>query len=107
MTDFSHFDMTTRRWGPRAHARADDPRTSLEAADSVTDLTGKQQLVLNTLAAYGPMTDEQLVDLLPKMSPSGVRSRRSELVERGLVVDSGAFGFTKMQRRTIIWKVRS
>jgi hypothetical protein len=89
----------------RAHARNSDPATSVEAADRVHDITGAQQRVLEVLKAHGPLTDEQLVDLLPRMSPSGVRSRRSELVERRLVRDSGVTTTTKLNRRTIIWEI--
>jgi hypothetical protein len=89
----------------RAHARNSDPITSFEAADSVTSgLRRTQQIVLDVLIAHGPATDEQLCDLLPNWTPSGVRSRRKELVDRRLVVDSGACAFTKANRRTIIWK---
>lgn len=93
----------------RAHARNSDPSTSVEAADKASDgLTHKQQIVLDVMTAYGqPLTDEQLVDMLPRWSPSGVRSRRAELVERGLVVNSGATTLTRMGNKTIIWKVRA
>lgn len=90
----------------RAHARNSDPETSVEAADSVNPrIRESQQEVLERLRACGPLTDDQLVERLPRMSPSGVRSRRSELVERGLVRDSGARAFTKSNRKTIIWEV--
>ena len=89
----------------RAHARNSDPETSVEAADSVKDMTGARAKVLNAFRAFGPMTDEQLVDLGLGLSPSGTRSRRSELVERGLLRKSGAFALTKSNRRTIIWEV--
>ena len=92
----------------RAHARNSDPDTSVEAADKAsTRLTQKQQQILDVLTAHGPMTDEQLVFALPRWSPSGVRSRRAELVERGLVENSGATTLTRMGNRTIIWKVRA
>lgn len=89
----------------RAHARNTDPITSVMAADSVKDLTGAQQKVLDALKAHGPMTDEQIFALDLGLTPSGARSRRSELVDRGLVVDSGEKGLTKARRSTIIWKV--
>lgn len=89
----------------RAHARNSDPSTSVEAADVASErLTEKQQQVLEVLQDHGPMTDEQLVDLLPRMSPSGVRSRRSELIERRLARDTGATTLTRMGNKTIIWE---
>ena len=89
----------------RAHARNSDPITSFLAADSVRALRPSQQKIVDALAARGPMTDEQIFALDLGMSPSGTRSRRSELVERGLVIDSGLRATTKANRATIIWKV--
>lgn len=63
-------------------------------------LRASQALVLNMFRAYGPMNDKDLLDRvhatqkslgLPNlMSPSGVRTRRSELVKLGKVADTGA-----------------
>lgn len=93
-------------YGPRAHARNDDPITSVEAADSVHDITGAQQKVLEAFRRHGPMTDEQLFALGLGLSPSGTRSRRAELVDRRLLEDSGVKSITKSGRRTIIWQVK-
>lgn len=90
----------------RAHARNSDPITSLEAADSVFDITGAQTKVLEAFRRHGPMTDEQLFALGLGLSPSGTRSRRSELVDRRLVEDSGMKTVTASGRRTIIWQVK-
>ena len=86
------------RWS-RARARKSDPDTSHAAAASVTNLTAKQQAVLDCLrCADRPMTDPELAVLYatlapdegwPGQSPSGLRTRRSELVERGLVFSVG------------------
>jgi hypothetical protein len=85
-------------WG-KARARRDDPETSHAAAASVADLTGKQRAVLSCLrAADRPLTDQELALLYvglaadegwPDQSDSGLRTRRSELVERGLVASVG------------------
>jgi len=53
-------------------------------------MTASQQAVLNAVKQYGPITDAALVPLMQhldqaKMSSSGIRSRRAELVEKGLV----------------------
>jgi len=94
-------------WGQRAHARNSDPITSLEAADSVRDITGAQQKVLEAFQRHGPMTDEQLIALGLGLSPSGTRSRRAELVDRRLLRDSGVTTLTASKRKTIIWELAS
>jgi len=95
---------------PVAHARRTDPETSHEAAASVTNLTSKQAAVLEILRNGGPMCDEQIFDALWdsgfKMSPSGARTRRSELVDRGLVEFSGDYLTLKTGRRSRVWQVR-
>lgn len=82
----------------RAHARRTDPDTSHEAARSVEpDLTVRQEAVLLLFQRYGSMTDRELVDRyeattflplngdpdLPVQGPSGIRTRRHELVVAG------------------------
>lgn len=93
-------------------ARTSDPITSHEAAASIApeDLRPRLAAVLNLLAAFGPMTDELLArhyrnyPNLPKQSPSGLRTRRSELVELGLVAASGEYDYTASGRRSIKWE---
>lgn len=81
-----------RRATPRAVVRVSDPDTSRQAAARVnenpTKLRASQARVLNIFKAYGDLTDEQLIEYLhdvedqlgiKRMSPSGARSRRSEL----------------------------
>lgn len=71
-----------------ARARSSDPKTSKDAAASVKNLRASHLRVLNMFVLYGDMTDEQLAEVLHDaerqgglklMSPSGIRSRRSEL----------------------------
>ncbi len=90
-------------------ARADDPATSHAAAASVKGLRDSQNAVLRVLWVSGPATDEQiavryehLADA-PRQSPSGLRTRRKELVERGLVVDTGHTRKLKSGRKAILW----
>ncbi len=82
--------------GEHAYARRTDPETSWEAARSVSKkLRETQTAVLTFLRQYGPMTDEKLVaeyallHATPSQSPSGLRTRRGELVRQGLVRDTG------------------
>lgn len=106
-----------------AHARRTDPQTSHDAARSISSdkIRASQQAVLDVLAQRGPMSDADLVDLyvsgwtrhtdppefvgpLPMQSPSGIRTRRAELVELGKVVDSGERATLPSGRRAIVWK---
>lgn len=92
-------------------ARRTDPATSHEAARSVTNLTAKQKAVYDVLREHGPMTDADLVakyqDLAAggwheRQSESGIRTRRSELTDRRVVVAT-AQGRSPSGRRAIVW----
>lgn len=95
-----------------AHARTTDPTTSWQAAASVENVTATQQNILTCLA--WPLTDDELVDTFYRMaesngwrmaSPSGIRSRRAELVAKGLVKDSGDRKKSWSGRQSIVWQV--
>ncbi|WP_051103521.1 hypothetical protein [Terracoccus sp. 273MFTsu3.1] len=93
-----------------AVARATDPETSHEAAASVGDVRESQRFVHSLLKASGGATDEALVNTTQNLgfpiSPSGLRTRRSELVRLGLVEDSGERERLASGRRAIVWRVR-
>lgn len=95
----------------RARARRTDPETSHEAAASVTGLTSKQAAVLEVLRKYGPMCDEAIFDALwrenYKMSSSGARTRRSELVDAGKVEWVGGQVTMRSGRRARVWRAVS
>jgi hypothetical protein len=96
-----------------AFARIADPVTSHWAAESITNATQVQKVILQLLVK--PMTDFDLVlafdDLwrnsdLPvglRASESGIRTRRAELVRAGLVEDSGNKATLASGRKAIIW----
>ena len=92
-----------------AHARATDPETSHAAAASVGDVRTSQMYVYSVLKAFGPCTDEELVDIyehLPNVdpqSPSGLRTRRAELVRLGLVEYTGEKRAISTGRMARIW----
>lgn len=76
-----------------ARARSADPDTSKAAAQSVRNIRASHKRILAMFRAYGDMTDETLAEYLAEaaketgsklMSPSGVRSRRSELSKPNL-----------------------
>ncbi len=88
-----------------AHARRSDPTTSHDAARSV-DVKRGQALVLEMVRQYGPCTDDYLCTSASMqrltISPSGVRTRRKELADKGLVVAVGT-GKTASGRAARIW----
>jgi len=97
-----------------AYARNTDPDTSHEAAASLDDLTARRRAVLHVLQRFGPSTDALLVAtyeteiergaLLPRQSSSGIRTRRHELVDAGLVVDTGTRWRLSSGRNAIVWR---
>lgn len=94
-----------------ARARSTDPATSSAAAASVTDLTGKQRAVLSVFYRHGGMHDEDLLlayDVtpnVPRQTDSGLRTRRRELVDGGLLEDSGRKAKTEAGRPSIVWQI--
>jgi hypothetical protein len=93
---------------PRKMTRWDDPVTSFLAAKSV-DLTKGQKKVIAAFRMQRGMTDDQLIAQVAKngdkLSPSGCRSRRKELVELGILRDSGHKQKTVSGRLTTVWEL--
>lgn len=100
-------------------ARRTDPVTSHRAAASVGGQTKKQLCVKAILRKFGPMSDDQLLRAykahveegatingvyLAEQSDSGIRTRRSELVEAGQVVEHDTTTL-RSGRQAIRWKV--
>lgn len=95
------------------NARRTDPETSWWAAKSVANLRPTQLMILRLLS-YQAGTDEQIAegyqllvdnDLVPPVSPSGLRSRRAELVDLGYVFDSGLRATLTTGRKAIVWQI--
>lgn len=93
-------------------ARKSDPFTSFEAAGSVTNLGATKTAILALLATQA-LTDEQIVlayrkmadlQIAPYASESGIRSRRNELVQAGLV-EAVDVGKSYSGRKALIWGV--
>lgn len=90
-----------------AKARKTDPVTSHLAAESVKDVTATQEYVLKALRRS--RTDVELVEAYralrtaPRASESGIRSRRAELVRKGMVVDTGRRVRLGSGRYAIVW----
>lgn len=97
-------------YGP-ARARATDPATSHEAAASIQPKasTRIRDEILQAFSRYGPMTDEEIADHLSWLnaSPSGMRTRRAELVAAGLIEQHSADGRTSSGRRCAVWQLVS
>lgn len=95
----------------KARARLTDPQTSHDAAKSVKDLTGVQMRILKLFELpHAGYTDEELVLAYQKSygsffpaTDASIRSRRSELVHRQYLVDSGEKRLTKAGRGTTVW----
>lgn len=100
--------------------RRTDPVTSVEAAESVQHKNREsQRAVLYVLGQFkNGVTDSELIrnyffqaslgpNPVPRQSESGIRTRRKELVEKGLVEDTGRRDILPSGRRSIIWKVSS
>lgn len=98
-----------------ARARASDPSTSHAAAASIDDLPTRQREVLDVFHRWqGGMTDVQLVERYDavarlsskrRQSPSGVRSRRAELVTQGFLRDSHRKRKLPSGRQAIVWEL--
>lgn len=91
-------------------ARATDPETSHQAARSVRNMQAAHEAILSLLKRNGRLTDEQIYEhecVRSLCSPSGARTRRSELVSAGLVKDSGFCGKTVSGRKTIMWEANT
>lgn len=99
----------------RAYARHTDPDTSHDAAASVKHIRISQRCVLAVLRTHSPLTDEELVTMyedarrrfqvFPPQSPSGIRTRRAELVKQGLVEYTGTKRPLASGRMAQTWQV--
>lgn len=89
--------------GVPPHQRHSD--TSLDAALSVAaDVPNLRDRVLACLLAHPDgLTDEEMQAAL-SMNPNTQRPRRVELIEAGLVEDSGARRLTVAGRKAVVWR---
>ncbi|GAP78545.1 hypothetical protein Y09_1374 [Brachybacterium sp. SW0106-09] len=80
-------------------ARKNDRLTSVLAAEQVTDVNGTRRAVLEILRELGPLPDDYIhrehthlarLGIVPRrLSPQRIRTVRAQLVDDGLVDDSG------------------
>ena len=94
-----------------AVARHSDPETSWLAAKSILNIRQDQANVWLLLRKYGPLTDEGILDCMYgedwRLSPSGCRTRRKELVDLGLVDAIEEEGSTALGNKCNIWRALS
>ncbi|QDP57201.1 MAG: hypothetical protein Unbinned7015contig1001_38 [Prokaryotic dsDNA virus sp.] len=87
-----------------SYSRSSNPETSSQGP-KMPRLNQSRRQVLMTLRLR-PLTDIELVQAMDsKMSASGARSRRSELVRMGLVQDSGKRRKSSSGRTHVVWQV--
>ena len=87
--------------GTPPHVKGSD--TSRAAAESIRKTVGKgHRLVIHKLQSFGGLTDEELQHITG-LGPSTERPRRIELVQMGMVVDSGVRRHTKSGRTATVW----
>lgn len=91
--------------GVNPRSRNTDPTTSVDAGRAA-DLNRSQSVVLAAMRARGTgVTQQELEQFLPGLSPSRVRSAVSELVEQGLVAPTDQTRATCYGRQARIWEV--
>ncbi len=83
-----------------------DSGTSEAAADAIEPKAGtlRAEVLAAIRAANDGLTDHEMQSALA-MNPSTQRPRRVELVEHGLVVDSGRTRCTPSGRQAVVWIV--
>lgn len=91
--------------------RSTDPETSRNSTEPER-LRSQYENILSVYAKNGALSDTELWvnyrAMFPdqRISPSGLRTRRAELVTKGLVKDTGTLGVTASGRSTVIWTSR-
>lgn len=94
----------------RPVARATDPDTSWEAANSFTKkrLSAIQEDVLDQFRRHNTMTDEELEDALAWKyhAQTTVSKRRTDLVRLGYLRNTGEKTWNRNNRRMIRWGLK-
>ena len=90
----------------KEHARASDPWTSHEAAESAEELIARHcGIIFDVLKRVGPLTSQQISDNCELDHPQ-VWRRVSDLKNQKLVVESDLpKRFNRSGRRAIVWEI--
>jgi hypothetical protein len=103
--------------GHRADTRTNDPETSHEARDSISEeaLAESQAEVLAILHLYGPQADHDILTIHELrhglgharflLSGPRLRTARNELVDYGRVVQTEGEALTPSGRRAKVWGI--
>jgi hypothetical protein len=99
----------TKEREDRPRARRTDPETSHEAADRVANVKQCRLRIMVILNEEKEgLTHKELIEEFQmrgwNLSHSGVRGRCRELVDSGLVRDSGRCRLSQYNRRMIVWE---
>ena len=87
---------------PAGAVRATDPPTSRDAAAIITGRT--EHLILAVIPAGGA-TDDELVALLPDVYPPTLKSARSRLSNKRLLIDSGITRCSTRGCSMTVWRL--
>lgn len=96
-------------------ARKKDPATSKLAASRVKNVLSTRDVVLDIMTRKGPMIDAKLISeyqkaaakgKAPMASESGIRTRRSELVQLGQVIATDKVAKTPYGRAAVVWAAK-
>ena len=97
-------------------ARSTDPQTSHDAAEKVKHRSKVQSVIYNILWTGGAMTDPQIAEhyygrvadgSAPNHSESGLRTRRKELVDAGVIKATGEKDKLDTGRYANLWALEN
>lgn len=91
------------RCGSTTPASQPSPTSEEAAARIAPEVTGLRRKVYEYIRARGRVTDEDICIAL-SMNPSTERPRRVELIQAGLIRDSGSVSLTRARRRAVLWE---
>jgi hypothetical protein len=95
----------------QAYARRTDPQTSHVAAKRVTNSAKVREAILELFREFGPMHDEVLIRMYrsknsnPAASDSGIRTRRKELKDAGLIRECVKLAETRAGNPCAVWEI--
>lgn len=89
--------------GPQA--RGCDPITAHVAAATVNEPGYTEFRILAAFDVHGALTDDELVEMLPDFYGPTIRTARSRLTKKGLIVPTGATRLSGRGRDMTVWQV--